>query len=191
MADLNFLEAPPPASQPRRLSLGSLFLIFCVVLAAVIFAVQLGRQNQVQPRAGEMAPDFELTTFEGETLRLSELRDRVVLVNFWGSWCPPCHGEAPDLQALYETYGDRGFMVLGINWLDTPRDARAFIERYGITYINGEDTRERIAKAYHIQGAPENFLVGRDGRVVAAWLSPVTYDMVADELDRLLGAPSG
>jgi cytochrome c biogenesis protein CcmG/thiol:disulfide interchange protein DsbE len=191
MADLNFLEAPPPAPQRVRLSPGSLFLVFCVVLAAVVFAVQLSHQNQVQPRTGDIAPDFELTTFDGTTLRLSDLRDSVVLVNFWGSWCPPCHGEAPDLQALYEAYSARGFVVLGINWLDTPRDARAFVDRYGITYINGEDTRERIAKAYHIQGAPENFLVGRDGRIVAAWLSPVTYDMVATELDRLLGNASG
>ncbi len=191
MSQLDFLNDTPTPIQRRGLSWASLVLLAGIVAFALVLAVQLTRQNTVQPRKGDVAPDFALTTFDGETITLESLRGQLVLVNFWGSWCPPCHDEAPDLEDAYNDYKDRGFTILGVNWLDTPTGAAEFIERYSVTYPNGEDTRERIAKAYHIQGAPENFLIGRDGNVIMAWLSPVTYPMLADELDTILAAEEG
>jgi cytochrome c biogenesis protein CcmG, thiol:disulfide interchange protein DsbE len=188
MSQLDFLEHPPKPTSRKGLSWGAWVLLAGIVAVAFVLAIQLTRQNTVQPRTGEVAPSFELTTFDGQTLTLESLRGQIVLVNFWGSWCAPCHDEAPELEEAYNDYKERGLIVVGVNWLDTATGAADFIERYDITYPNGADTRERIAKAYHIQGAPENFLIGRDGKIIMAWLSPVTYPMLADALDAYLEA---
>lgn len=187
MTDLDFLREPaPPPPAARRFSWGSIVLIAGLLAIGAVLAIQLTRQNQLQPLPGEIAPDFTLTTFEGEEIRLSGLRGNIVLINFWGSWCAQCYGEAPDLQDIHEAYADQDVIVIGVNWLDTPAGARDFIAQFGLTYANGEDIQERIAKAYRIQGAPENFIVDRNGIVAAAWIGAVDYPMIADTLDRLL-----
>lgn len=184
MSDLEFLQEP----RPKRIgwSWGNLVLIAGIVAVTLVLALQLARRSEGQPRPGQMAPDFTLETFDGQTITLSELRGQLVLVNFWGSWCPPCDHEAPHLQDLYEQYAGQGLVVVGVNWLDTPSGASAFIARHGLTFPNGKDIQERVARAYRIQGAPENFLIGRDGRVVMAWIGPVTFPMVAEVIDRVL-----
>jgi cytochrome c biogenesis protein CcmG, thiol:disulfide interchange protein DsbE len=191
MSQLDFLEQPTPPPQPKSgllgLSWGSWVLIVGVVSIALVLGIQLTRQNQVQPRIGEVAPDFTITTFDGETLRLSDLRGQAVLVNFWGSWCPPCYQEAPELQQLYEDYQARGFTIVGVNRLDTPTDAATFIQQFDLTFPNGADVQERITELYNLQGTPENFLVDPNGVIAQAWLFGVTYDMVAEELEIILG----
>jgi cytochrome c biogenesis protein CcmG/thiol:disulfide interchange protein DsbE len=189
MTQLDFLNDTPPPSDdtPKHgLSAGSWVLIIGVMMAIAVFGIQLSRQNTIQPQKGEIAPDFTLTMFDGSTVRLSDLRGNIVLINFWGSWCAQCYDEAPHLQDIYDDYGDRGVIVLGINWLDTPSGAQNFIQRFDITYANGEDLQERVAKTYRVQGAPENFIVDANGVVQASLIGAVNYEMVAQILDDLL-----
>ncbi len=191
MSDLDFLQDPAPPPQVRKrggLTLGTWLVIAGVLAVTIALGVQLSRQLQIQPQAGEVAPPFRLVTFDGDTITLDDLRGQIVLLNFWGSWCLPCRAEAPELQALHETYYERGLRVIGVNWLDSEREARAFIAEFGLTYPNGPDLREVIAKQYRITGAPENFIIGRDGVVVETIIGVASYRNVARTLERILAA---
>lgn len=192
MSDLDFLAADKPQSEgdSRGLSPGSIMLIVGMLAFVGVIALQLTRQNQTQPMPGQAAPLFELTSFDGETLSLLDLRGQIVIVNFWGSWCVPCHAEAPDFQAIHEDFAELGVVIIGVNWLDVEREALAFLDDYGLTYANGPDIAERIAETYHIQGAPETFIIGRDGMVTHSILGPVDYDGLARRLNEILAGES-
>lgn len=188
---LEFLESDKPkgraAHQGRRVSWGTAALGISIIAITVALGIQLARQNTSQPQSGP-APDFHLKLFDGADFRLSDYRGQVVLINFWASWCPPCRGEAPELQALYEAYQDDGFVILGVNMLESsPQKATAFIEEFGIAYPNGEDIGQRIANLYHIQAPPESFLIDRAGSIHQFIIGAVSYDRLSGAVETLLG----
>ncbi len=188
MDDLEFLksdaEKAAPPSSPIRGPIG-LILLAGVVVATVIFGLQLYNEKQTQPRTGP-APEFQLQTMDGQEISLSDLRGQVVLINFWGSWCGPCHGEALDLQMIWEEYEDQDFLMLGVIYLDTENDAQEFINTYGLTFPNGLDIRSEISRMYHIQGAPESFIIDQNGDIAEFILGPINPQNVRRTLDALL-----
>lgn len=134
-----------------------------------------------------IAPDFELMTFDGEYLRLSDLRGQVVMLNFWASWCGPCRVEAPDIQAAWEHYADRDDVVfVGIAYHDQIDNTRAFIEDHGLTYINGPDLGHVIVDAYGVQAIPATFIIGKDGAVEDYLFAQVTMDSLIASIDAAL-----
>lgn len=189
MADeFDFLsdEKPKNDTQTSSLSLGSIVLIVGVMAFVGVIALQLTRQNQTQPIPGQAAPTFEMTTFTGEPLSLAALRGQVVVVNFWGSWCAPCRDEAPDFQAIYEDFAGQGVVIVGVNWLDVEDEALAFLDEFGITYPNAPDVAEHVANAYNIDGAPETFIINRDGVVTHSILGPINYERLAANITEVL-----
>lgn len=132
------------------------------------------------------APDFELTTFDGGTVRLSDLRDQVVVINFWASWCLPCREEAPVLEATWRAYRDRGVVFIGVDYVDTEREALAYIQEFDLTYPNGPDLGTRIAQAYRIQGVPETFFVDRQGFLRGVHIGPITEEQLVARIEALL-----
>lgn len=194
--NLEFLNSPKgknddePGGEKKRLSNGSIVLLIGIIAVAFALGVQLSRQNEVQPTSGA-APDFYLELFDGSDFRLSDYRGQVVLVNFWGSWCGPCRDEAPELEALYSDYKDDGFIIIGVNWLESSREkAEEFVDEFGITYPNGEDFGEIVANKYHIQGAPENFLIDKEGNVHQFVIGTVRYDTLSTTIETLLAETS-
>jgi cytochrome c biogenesis protein CcmG/thiol:disulfide interchange protein DsbE len=121
---------------------------------------------------GSAAPDFVLTTFDGEIIRSQDLRGTVVLVNFWASWCRPCEQEAPALEQTWRSYRERGVLFLGVDYVDTEPDALRFLERFSITYPNGPDLGTRMAQQFRIRGVPETFIIDGDGRITFVKISP-------------------
>lgn len=187
---LNELEPQPTEAQPprRRLSLGAVVLLVGMLAVVAVVGIALLRARQTQPTSGP-APDFTVTTFDGEDIRLSALRGQVVVINFWASWCPPCRDEAPLLQALWERYRDQGVLFLGITYVDSESDSLAFIEEFGITYPNAPDVGTFISKEqYFIQAVPETFVVDQDGNIVDFLWSLDSEERLSNTLDSLLQA---
>ncbi|MBE0690552.1 MAG: TlpA family protein disulfide reductase, partial [Anaerolineae bacterium] len=159
----DFIEEAP-GKPGRGFHLSSIVLMVGIVLAVAVIGIALTRRNLSQPTSGP-APDFTITTFDGSQFRLSEQRGKVVIVNFWASWCGPCRDEAPILQSVSERYRDRGVVLVGVAYLDSDSDSRAFIDEFGITYPNGPDVGTRISDQYRIQGVPETFVVNQNGEI--------------------------
>ena len=111
------------------------------------------------------APDFTLKSAGGGNLRLSEQRGRVVLVNFWATWCGPCKVEMPHLNRLYEKYKSAGFVLLGVNVDDDPKAAVALAARLGVTFPVLFDAGKLVSKLYLLDSMPFTVLIDRDGRV--------------------------
>ena len=111
----------------------------------------------------EVAPDFEVELFDGETLRLSDLNGKVVVLNFWASWCPPCRWEMPFFETMWQEYRDRDVVFVGIAMSDTLESARGFAEEAGVTYPIALDTTNEIVRAYEILSLPTTFFIGKDG----------------------------
>lgn len=113
----------------------------------------------------ETAPDFTVETFEGETLRLSDLRGKVVVLNFWASWCPPCRWEMPFFETISQEYKERGVIFLGVAISDTMEDASDFADSVGVTYPLALDAAGETARDYEVLGLPTTFLIDKDGAI--------------------------
>lgn len=136
------------------------------------------------------APGFTLTGFDGRTVALSDLRGQVVVINFWASWCPPCREEAAYLEQTWRTYQDQGVVFIGVDWVDTEKEALAYIDEFDITYLNGPDIGTRIAQAYNIKGVPETFFVDRAGVLRGVHIGPLYPPELDNRIDELLAEPA-
>ena len=111
------------------------------------------------------APDFTLKNAEGGNLRLGELKGRVVLVNFWATWCGPCKIEMPHLNRIYEKYKSAGFVLLGVNIDEDPKQAVALATRMGLKFPVLLDTDKSVSRRYALDSMPGTVLIDRDGKV--------------------------
>lgn len=138
------------------------------------------------PLISKPATPFALTLFEGGTLRLEDLRGKVVFLNFWASWCPPCRAEARTLEAAWQKYRDRGVVFLGVDTQDREADARAFLREFGVTYPNGRDATGRIPIAYGVWGLPETFIIDREGRITYKHVGALGWQTITTKLEEAL-----
>jgi cytochrome c biogenesis protein CcmG/thiol:disulfide interchange protein DsbE len=132
---------------------------------------------------GKPAPDFSLTLFDGRTIRLSDFRGKVVFLNFWASWCPPCRAEARMLEQAWQRYKDQGVVFLGVEIQDKEEAARGFIQEFGITYINGRDPQNRIAIDYGVYGIPETFFIDKDGRITYKHIGAQSWETIVAKIE--------
>lgn len=141
------------------------------LLVLVFFGLLRAQKGQM--KIGERAPEFSLTTFDGQSYQLDELRGKVVVLNLWASWCKPCEQEAGDLEAAWRYYQPRGdVLFLGVAWTDTDKKSLEYLSKFDITFPNGPDLGTRIAQAYRITGVPETFVIDRDGVLAYVKFSP-------------------
>lgn len=124
-------------------------------------------RSSVALEAGAAAPDIDFETFGGERITSADLRGKVVVLNFWASWCLPCAEEAADLEAIWRDYRARDVMVLGVAYTDTRPAALAYIERLGVTYPNGMDRAGALSRRYGLSGVPETVVIDAAGRLAA------------------------
>jgi thiol-disulfide isomerase/thioredoxin len=133
-----------------------------------------------------MAPDFTLPQLEGKDLRLSSYRGKVVLLDFWASWCAPCREETPHLIELQQKYGDRGLQIIGVSMDDSPDPARAFYQQFHMNYpvvMGNAKTGERYGG---VLGLPIAFLINGDGRIYAKHIGATDPAIFEKEVVTLL-----
>ncbi len=143
---------------------------------------------------GDAAPDFELTLFEtanheaGETLRLSDLRGRPVVVNFWYPLCPPCRAEMPALEQAFQDHRDEGVEFVGVDQLilGTVEDGQDFVDEIGVTYALGADVEGDLIAEYGIVGFPTTVFIDRDGTIVRKWTGILTAEKIGELIGDLL-----
>jgi cytochrome c biogenesis protein CcmG, thiol:disulfide interchange protein DsbE len=161
---------------------GALGLV-ALLLGLLVWKVVHNDSNNVATKfaRGEkpIAKDFTLDRLNGEgSLKLSSLRGKVVVINFWAAWCDPCKSEAPRFQSAYERYRDRVEFV-GVDTADSSGEARAFLDRYGVSYPNVRDPSTKVLKTYGGLPIPRTFVVAPSGRVTAY----IFGEARAEELD--------
>ncbi len=136
--------------------------------------------------ATEPARDFTLELHGGGSVTLAELRGKVVLVDFWASWCAPCRHEAPVLERTYQEYAGRGVEFVGVNIWDSSTSAADYLEEFGIGYPNGTDANGQIAVDYGVKGIPEKFFIDKEGLIQQKFVGPIRADKLQQTLDDLL-----
>jgi cytochrome c biogenesis protein CcmG/thiol:disulfide interchange protein DsbE len=162
-----------PAAVQRRPRWGRILAWVGLVALLVLVFFGLLRAQRGQMKIGEHAPEFTLTTFDGQTYNLADLRGKVVVLNMWASWCKPCEQEAADLEAAWRHYQSReDVLFLGVAWTDTDKKSLEYLSKFDITYPNGPDLGTRIAQAYRITGVPETYIIDRDGVLSFVKFSP-------------------
>ena len=132
------------------------------------------------------ARDFTLELLDGDTLTLSDLRGKVVMVDFWASWCTPCRQEAPVLEQVYQEYDRAEVEFIGVNIWDLEDNAPQYVADFGLTYPSGVDAPGAIAIDYGVRGIPEKFFIGRDGVVRQKFVGPMRPGPLRETLDNLL-----
>lgn len=155
----------------------------------VVVAMVLLRNQQGPVTVGQKPPSFTLNTFDGQYFGPAEMAGKVVLVNFWASWCKPCEQEAPYLESAWRYYQPQGdVLFLGIAWTDTETASLAFMKKFDVTYPNGPDLGTTISQAYRTTGVPETYIIDKNGKLASVKLSPYTsLAEIQAVIDPLLG----
>ena len=175
--------------QKNKFSWGRAVTWTLVIAFLVIVGIQLQKAYQGSLMVGSKAPSFDFITFDGEEITAAEMQGKVVVINFWASWCKPCEQEAAELQTAWELYQDRGdVLFLGVDYVDTDAEAMEYMEKFSITYPSGPDLGTEVSQAYRISGVPETFIVGRDGNLAYVKIGPfMSLTEITDAIDRVLG----
>ncbi|MGH2573300.1 MAG: TlpA family protein disulfide reductase [Actinomycetota bacterium] len=169
-------------------------VVLVVAGATSLFAFGLSRDPSVlrSRLVGRPAPDFSLPALEGGgTVRLSDLRGQVVVINFWASWCLACREEHPNFVLAWDRYRDQGVVFLGIVYQDSRSSAMEYMREMGGDWPNVVDPDSRTALAYGVFGIPETFFIDARGVVRYKQIGATPYDLLVREVERLRSAQTG
>lgn len=179
-----------PSAQPnKKTGMGRYLVLGLALIFVALLAYGLINAGDKRVEAG-VAPDFNLTSFAGESLRLQDMRGQVVVVNFWSTWCVSCKDEATDLELAWRDVQGQNVRFVGVDYLDQEPLNKQWIERYDITYPNGPDIQGRIYAAYGVGGLPETFIIDQQGNVAQVFVGPTTREALVDAIQKLLDSES-
>ncbi|HEY8122634.1 MAG TPA: TlpA disulfide reductase family protein [Myxococcota bacterium] len=162
------------------------------LFAAAAWMISSAQREAPPIEVGIAAPEFALPRLAGGEIALRELRGKVVLVNFWATWCAPCEQEMPAMQRLYARLAPRGFELVAISEDDDPRAVARFQQRLGLTFPIALDANKRIAGSYQSFRYPESFLIDREGVLVQRYIGERDWDApeYVARVERLLATPN-
>lgn len=184
---------PLPPRRGAPLWAQILTLAGLIALLAMVWLI-LGKRQQGTVQPGALIPDFSLTLFNdyqfnGQSqVRLADFAGKVVVLNFWASWCKPCEQEAAELEAAWKFYEPRGDVIfLGVDYVDTEPEALLYLKKFGITYPNGPDLRTKISQLFRIRGVPETYFIDRAGVLRYVQVGPfTTLEQIQSIVDSIL-----
>lgn len=155
-------------------------LIIIIGLISLMGYAIFGNRTIVKtsPLIGTQAPDFTLTTFDGQDLSLADLEGKVVLLNFWASWCMPCKQEAGALERSWQKYKDKGVVFVGVNVWDENSNALKYLNKFGGGYPHALDPNEEIQIDYGVGGVPETYFIDSSGMVRDKFTGPLTEQII-------------
>ena len=143
----------------------------------------------ISPRDNFSAPDFTLDVLGGGQIHLEDLRGKVVMLNFWGTWCPPCRAEMPAFEKVYQAYKDRGVEVLAINAADqdSEADVIAFVEEYNLTFPILLDRTGADNNSYLVRGLPSTYFIDQEGVIRSVILGgPMSEALIQSKIEEIL-----
>jgi len=166
-------------------------MVILVLVSGVWWVVQGPPTEQARKVAvGEPAPDFHLPGLEGGDVSLSQFRGKVVFLNFWASWCPPCRMEMPSMERLNEVYGGKNFVMLAVNTEGEPDGARRFLQNNPHSFRVLLDSEGKVHTMYGVFKFPETFLIDPEGRIVEHIIGARDWSSV-DILKKIRGLVEG
>lgn len=164
-------------------------LIVVIAIAVAVYEAGRHKSNAKGARPGAVdsqATAFSLQDLNGKPLSLANYSGKVVLLNFWATWCTPCRGEIPQFVEYQNTLGPKGFQIIGISMDDDPKPVREFYQQFKINYPVGMGTTS-LAESYGgVLGLPVTFLIGRDGRIAAKYVGVADMNALQDKIEALL-----
>jgi len=159
---------------------------FFALAAAFLVLGSLSCKKNPGPQVGDLAPGFSLPDLDGERVGLADLKGRVVVLNYWATWCPPCVDEMPSLQKLHDALAEKGLSVVAVSVDERFTDIERFVGDFNLTFTILHDEGMKVSRSYQTFKYPETYIIGRDGRVKSKvvgerdWVAPsVIRDLVA------------
>ncbi len=135
-----------------------------IALSGMAFSLMLALSVQAEDLSGP-APEFALKAMDGKTVRLSDYKGQVVMINFWASWCGPCREEMPILEDMYNTYKKAGFVLLGVTIDERVSDAKNFLDKSPVSFPVLLDTKGKVADLYNNRAMPSSYFIDRKGNL--------------------------
>ncbi|HYK74068.1 MAG TPA: redoxin domain-containing protein [Pseudoneobacillus sp.] len=168
--------------------IAAVVLIVLFIVAIVQAMDHKSTEDTIEPasagiKIGTKAPDFELKTLNGESVKLSELKGKKVILNFWATWCPPCKAEMPEMQKYYEEIPD-DITILAVN-IDPQLDVQKFVDEMGITFTIPLDDDDLVSTEYQIISIPTTFFIDTKGIIREKHVGAMSYDMMKDFTEKL------
>ena len=172
----------------QGLALGAVVLLLGLLVWKIAFAGDDTIAAAVAREETPAVPDVTLPNLDrgAAPVALRGYAGKALVANFWASWCIPCKDEAPILQEAWEKNRDRGLVVLGLDYNDFGEDARAFVDRYGLTFPMAVDRGKKAGTAFGITGLPETFVVDREGHVLGHLIGALDSERNRERLDELI-----
>jgi len=167
-------------------------IIYAIVALCLLGLYVAGRRTAQKPKPtapGNAAPEFTVTDIDGKKLALSDYKGKVVLLDFWATWCTPCRAEIPHFVEMQQKYGPQGFQVVGISMDDDAKPVKEFYRQFNMNYpvAVGDD---KLAQSFGgVLGLPVNFIIDREGRIHAKYLGATDVSVIDKAVSDLLASP--
>ncbi|NHZ72665.1 MAG: redoxin domain-containing protein [Aquificales bacterium] len=187
-------ETPSEETEETKSKFQLTTVLLWVAVIGILALVGWGlmNANKTRPEAGQTAPGFTVEYFNGyewedkPVSSLDDMKGKVVVLNFWASWCVECRVEAELLQQTSVQYADEDVVFLGVAYADVEPNAIAYLKEFGITYPNAPDLGTSISSDYEITGVPETFFIGKDGVIANVVIGPVNGPAMMNTINILL-----
>ncbi len=138
-----------------------------------------------QPAIGHPAPDFALTTLDGQPIALADLAGKPVVLNFWATWCGPCRRELPSLQAAADRYGD-DVLIVGVDQAENPQTVQRYVDELGLSFLIPMDTDSRVGQRYNVGGLPTTYFIDPGGTIRYVWMGEMNSVTLAEGIAKVL-----